>query len=226
VGTKAFDWRKFLVAIGKPALVAMVVALLVSLGVAGLQPLYPQQEAPLNVQGTTHLTGLSVSGSGYFGGDLTVDDAAEFVLDTTCDRDLSVLGDASVVGEFEAQSAAQVYGALQAMDVVTVSGKLAALGWVQWSMQDAVSVVQDGSIEPSGSLQLLSSAGAVSTAGLITDTVEAGYWVMLMNSNANTITISDTAPCALAGNCALGQYDTLTLIFDGTRWVELDRSDN
>ena len=62
----------------------------------------------------------------------------------------------------------------------------------------------------------------------------SGYAVMeaqtirqtITNIGTNTITITDTAPLIMAGNLALGQYDNLTLRSDGTRWIEMGRSNN
>jgi hypothetical protein len=38
--------------------------------------------------------------------------------------------------------------------------------------------------------------------------------------------IQDTGNQVLAGDLTLGQYDVLILWFDGTRWVEISRSNN
>ena len=48
----------------------------------------------------------------------------------------------------------------------------------------------------------------------------------MVNNSNTTITISDTGTLKLSGNIALGQYDTLVLISDGTNWVQLATTNN
>lgn len=59
----------------------------------------------------------------------------------------------------------------------------------------------------------------------VTITVGAeGMVTTITNVSTPTLTITDTD--ALSGNMELGQYDNLTLRSDGTRWIELARSNN
>jgi hypothetical protein len=54
-----------------------------------------------------------------------------------------------------------------------------------------------------------------------------GYAMTFTNESANTVNFTDTAGVTeLAGNFAMGQYDTLTLRYVNDRWVELSRSNN
>jgi len=54
-----------------------------------------------------------------------------------------------------------------------------------------------------------------------------GYTMTFTNESANTVNFTDTAGVTeLAGNFAMGQYDTLTLRYVNDRWVELSRSNN
>ncbi len=87
-----------------------------------------------------------------------------------------------------------------------------------------VTVTTDGTITPTGSYQPLSSSGSVQTASITAGT--AGDILFLINTANTTITISDTGTLKLGGNRALGQYDTLTLISDGTNWVERAYTNN
>jgi len=48
----------------------------------------------------------------------------------------------------------------------------------------------------------------------------------LVNTAAQDVLIQDTANQVLSADITLNQYDTLTLLFDGTRWLELARSNN
>ena len=87
-----------------------------------------------------------------------------------------------------------------------------------------VVVTTDGTITPVASYQPLSSSGNVQTASITAGT--AGDVLYMINTSNTTITISDTGTLKLGGNRALGQYDTLTLISDGTNWVERSYTNN
>ena len=54
----------------------------------------------------------------------------------------------------------------------------------------------------------------------------AGRVIVLVNVGSNTITLTDTGTLKLSGNAALGQYDNITLMSDGTNWVELSETNN
>jgi hypothetical protein len=87
----------------------------------------------------------------------------------------------------------------------------------------AISVTAGSLITPTGTYQRLSSAGTVTpTMG----TATAGDLVTLINTTATTINLADSGIAKLSAAWAGGQYDTLTLRFDGTNWLELSRSDN
>lgn len=56
---------------------------------------------------------------------------------------------------------------------------------------------------------------------------DQGQIVYITNISTNIVDFADTAGVTeLAGNFAMGQYDTITLIYTGDRWVELGRSNN
>jgi hypothetical protein len=87
-----------------------------------------------------------------------------------------------------------------------------------------ITVTQNSTINPTGSYQPLGAAAGTSTA---TITIKpAGTLLRLINETTQTITISDTSTIMLTGDIALGQYDTLTLMSDGTNWVEIASSNN
>jgi len=168
------DWervRSILWELFKPALVAMIVALLVAMGYQGMAngPMTNGQGADAGLRvdaaGMTHLSGLAVTGD------------------------------------------------------------LRAGGWLGLSAAAAISCTNGGVITPTATFQPLTSAGEV-TPTLETGGITAGSWLMLENASNTTIHLADTGTAVLAGAAALGQYDLLELMFDGTRWVEVGRADN
>jgi hypothetical protein len=83
-------------------------------------------------------------------------------------------------------------------------------------------------IVPLGSFQPISSTTAITDATLSTVGAVAGQLLTLVNQNASdaiTITEGSTAKTA-STSVALGSYDSIMLIFDGTYWVETGASDN
>lgn len=90
--------------------------------------------------------------------------------------------------------------------------------------QTTVTVTSGGTITPTGTYQLITSAGAVGTSSLAGCT--SGRVLVLANSGSNTITLTDTGTLKLGGNAALGAADTLTLICDGTNWNQVSKADN
>jgi hypothetical protein len=90
--------------------------------------------------------------------------------------------------------------------------------------QSAIAVTDGGYITPTGTYQPLTSAGNVGTSNLAIGT--AGDLLYLVNTSATTITITDTGTIMLEGNAALGQYDTLHLICDGTNWLQVSKGNN
>jgi len=75
------------------------------------------------------------------------------------------------------------------------------------------------------------SGGAVTIANnpSIMDGLNGQILVIIGQSDVNTVTLTDGNGMRLAGNVTLGQYDTITLIFDAVvsnDWIELCRSNN
>ena len=89
--------------------------------------------------------------------------------------------------------------------------------------QTTLTVTDTDQIDPYGSFQPLTAVGT-STCGLTIGS--SGDFLYLVNTSAESIIITDQTTVALAGNATLGQYDSLYLICDGTRWIELSRSNN
>lgn len=79
-------------------------------------------------------------------------------------------------------------------------------------------------IDPVGSYHQITAAAARGTSAVAAGT--AGDVLTLINVGSNTITLTDTGTLKLSGNAALGQYDSLVLLSDGTNWVQLAKTDN
>lgn len=88
-----------------------------------------------------------------------------------------------------------------------------------------VITVTDGSIiTPTTTYQPLAAAGAVGTASIAVKPI--GTLLRLINTSAQTITITDTGTLVLSADIALGQYDTLLLLSDGVNWIQVATSNN
>lgn len=89
-----------------------------------------------------------------------------------------------------------------------------------------ITMVQDGTLNPTGTHQRLTAAGAVSTSGASITVEPAGTLLILNNVGSNTITFTETGTLISAGNIALGANDSATLISDGTNWRMIAASNN
>lgn len=90
--------------------------------------------------------------------------------------------------------------------------------------QAAIEISDDSVITPTGVYQPLTASAACGTASIAA--MAAGTVVAFQNVSTNTITLTDTGTLLLSGNAALGQYDTLVLLSDGTNWIQLAKADN
>ena len=97
-------------------------------------------------------------------------------------------------------------------------------GGLNTAAQTSITVTADSTISPAGTYQPISAAGAVGTSSITAG--DAGDLLVLTNTGANVITITDTGTLKLSGNAALGQYDSLFLLSDGTNWVEIGEGAN
>jgi hypothetical protein len=107
-------------------------------------------------------------------------------------------------------------------DDVTVSGDLAS-SIVKLTPSTLISLTNGATLTPAASLQPIGSPGTVYvTLGVC----PAGLVTTLENAINATINLTDTGTSKLTANFAMGQYDTLTLIGDGTNCYELARANN
>ncbi len=140
------------------------------------------------------------------------------------DKDLNVDGAATIDGTITAS------GSLGLADDVTMGGALnvgttATLPKIVQTKATTVTVTANSTIATNGDIVPLTSAGTVGTSSISLCEV-AGRIVRLWNEANTTITITDTGKLKLTGNIALGQYDSLTLLGDGTNCIQLATSNN
>lgn len=133
------------------------------------------------------------------------------------------------VGVYEFETRVRFARDVRMLSDLTVRGDLNVAGTVSAGLlkadaQPTLTVAMNGYITPTGTFQPISSAAAVGTSNLAL--ASAGELLVLVNAGANTITLTDTGTLKLAGNAAIGTADSLTLISDGTAWVEMARSNN
>lgn len=151
----------------------------------------------LTVSDTTTLTGaVTTAGDVVVGDDLTVSDGLAVTGDQTLTGALGVTGNATLAGELKLTAATSI--------TVTANSTIATAGYT---------------VVP------LAAAGTVGTSA-VTGCQTAGKLTVLRNTSAQTITITDTSTIMLGGNAALGQYDTLALLGDGTNCLQISKADN
>jgi hypothetical protein len=156
-------------------------------------------------------------------GDVTVGDDLTVTDDATITGDASVGGAATVTGAASAASMTTT-GAMTAGTGLTLSnGDLTVADDLKIAKQGALTVTNGAAFTVTGTYQPITAAGAVTptiTMGA------AGDVVVLVNTANQTITIADASTTMLSAAWAGTQYDTLTLICDGTNWLEVSRSAN
>jgi hypothetical protein len=154
-----------------------------------------------------------VKGTLIVNGATTLNDA------TTINGPLSVVGDATALG-----------GPLTVDGVSILTGAVAAnsgemlQGFLVLTPTTSITVTQGMTITPTGTYQPLTAAGAVSTSAIAAK--DAGTMLRLINTSAQTITLTDTGTLKLTANWVGAQYDALVLMSDGVNWVEMARADN
>lgn len=117
-------------------------------------------------------------------------------------------------------------GALSSASGLTLSdGNLAIADFARLVPQTSITLTDAGVLTPTGTFQQVTAASGV-TVTLATSGFSSGSWLIIENLSNVTVVITDTGAVMLSSNISLGQYDTASLIFDGTNWVQLDESNN
>ncbi|GIK36561.1 MAG: hypothetical protein BroJett011_03940 [Chloroflexota bacterium] len=109
---------------------------------------------------------------------------------------------------------------------LTVSnGDAVIADFAQIAAQTAISLTNGGILTPTGTFQPIQSGGAVTVT--MSSGCSTGQEVLLVNRVNQTIIISETDTSALSDNASLGQYDSLHLLCDTSRWIQIaPESDN
>lgn len=130
----------------------------------------------------------------------------------------------TILDKLQVDHEANFYGPMTMAASVTQSdGDLTVADDFVVSKQTAISVTNGSTITVTGGYQPLESDGTVTATVAIP---AAGTIITLINTSNTTINIADTGTAKLTAAAALGQYDLLQLISDGTNVIELGRSNN
>ena len=147
---------------------------------------------------------------------LTVTDAATFTSNVNIAGTMGVSG-ATTLTTLNATNNATIAGTLAVADQAAFSDEIYMIP------RDAYSVTNGSTITVTGAVMDLTSAG---TVGADLPPATDGRLLILVNTVNQTITITETASAVMAGNFAMGQGDTLTMLGSGVVWYELSRSNN
>lgn len=117
-------------------------------------------------------------------------------------------------------------GAATFASTLAQAGAATFAGEVKFTAPTQVTVTANSTIATAGyTVVPIYAAGTVGTA-TITGCQTAGKLTILRNISNQSITITDTSTIMLSANAVLTQYDTLTLLGDGTNCLQLAVSNN
>lgn len=234
----------------KPAIVAMIVALLVSMGVQ-------MSQAPdLQAAGISHFSSVYSSGDVEAVDDLIAGDDVTVTDDVTCVDltatgtltavDLVATGDLTLTDDLSADDLS--VGVISAESIaasnnITVTGILSVPNWSMLKgyglMPHATLALTTGyGITPtSNSLIYLADDGAQATGTVTLDattSIVGGTYlgqlltVIMTDADGATMTIKNGANVKLpgAGDLALGLNDSATFVWNGTDWITISSVDN
>jgi hypothetical protein len=147
-------------------------------------------------------------------GALLVPDVRSFAQSTvTTFTNLKVKNSATISNDLTVTDTVAVGNDLTVTDDATIASAL------NLTPGTVVTITQSATLVPNGSLQPIASAGAVSF-GVIT-APSNGNVLLVVNTGAQTITISETASIVTAGNLALGSGDTVLFAYIGTKYYQM-----
>ena len=157
-----------------------------------------------------------VGGASYVcgdGGSFVVEEGGALSIESggVITGDMNIAGGATVTGNVD------VTGNLEVVDHLLTQAEFYMIP------PDAVTVTNNGIITPTGAVVELTAAGTVASSMA---PASDGQFLIMINTANQTITISETSTARIAGDFAMGQYDTITLIGQGVTWHEVARSNN
>jgi hypothetical protein len=122
-------------------------------------------------------------------------------------------------GFYDFETSVRMWNNLRVIGTTTFIG--AAEGnELRATLQPTITVAASANISPTGTYQRISSAGNVGTSSIQAGT--AGDLLVLINTGANTITLTDTATLMLPANVVLGPKGSVMLISAGADgWYSL-----
>jgi hypothetical protein len=241
---KQLIWRLL-----QPAIVAMIVALLVSMGVEMTKP---PDDVEILPAGISHFSSVYSNDDVEAVDDLIAGDDVTVTDDITCDdltagvlsvesvsasNNLTVTGSLGLTGAFAGSSTGSFASLLTASNGVNVTNNITATGTITGQAELQVgtfvnlaectaTTVTDGAVfTPTHTYTPITAAGEV-TPTVETTGYTSGDLLVLTNEGTNTINLADSGTMMLTAAWAAGQYDTLWLMFDGTNWLEISRANN
>jgi hypothetical protein len=128
-------------------------------------------------------------------------------------------GTLAVTGTSTLTGVTTVTGNIVASSGLTITGQLATL-------TASLTITNGQPITPTASVMIVTPNNGNVVAAINRVGIAAGTRLTLINPVASTLTISDGTNQLLAGDIVLGIGDTASLIFDGTQWIEISRSNN
>jgi hypothetical protein len=168
--------------------------------------------------------------TGSSSGAVTIGGNSGTVAINSSDWDITTTGAMTGIGALTADGAwftsstIGAGGAISATGAINSAAGVTAGTFLVLTKAANVSVVADSTITPLASYQPITAAATCGTASIAP--LAAGTVLRLINVGSNTITITDTGTLMLSGDIALGQYDSLLLLSDGTNWVQMGTSNN
>ncbi len=117
------------------------------------------------------------------------------------------------------ESISVVDGALT-VDDITISN------FINYTPQTPIVIADDGWLTPTGTFQGIAAAGSIGFSRIYTTGFTDGDILILYNTIAQTIVITDENDTNLNTDRTLGIGDILTLIFTNTAWWETGYTDN
>ncbi len=126
------------------------------------------------------------------------------------------------------------YASNPAMMTLKTGGDVSATGSLTTGK---FNIFTNTTLNPTGGVTLAPTTGYVkmspasavilsATTAIASGTAVGQQLILQGTSNTNTVQINDGAGTELGNNRILGASDTLTLIWDGSRWVEMAYSNN